>query len=177
MNESSELHERIIRFNPWKILLLFVPLGVLVAISLYINFDSWRDADLWVYLVFGGIILFLLFSFVVMPFRHYLRLAPEGLTIQYLTHQKFYSWDEVSNFRVVARTVNATPAGNRVVWDLALDSPHRSGLVEMAAALNRYDASLMASYSMSAAEIAQLLNTWQLRYGRPATEQRNNAST
>lgn len=157
--------ERVIRFNALKLLLLFVPLAVLVALSMWLDFDSWRNGDLWMFLVFGGVALILLVGIVVGPRRCYLRLTPESLTVSHLIGSRTYRWPEVRNFRLVHKTINATPAGNLVVFDLAEESPHLTAGKRLASKINGYHVSIMAMFHLDAEELANLLNEWQHRYG------------
>jgi hypothetical protein len=173
MNASHRQPERIIRFASWKLLLPFVPLAILVGISYLVNAEAWHNASVWVYLVFGGIVLFLCFGCLVLPRRHLLHLTPEGLTIQYLMSQRRYSWSEVRNVRVIeGPTVNSMPTGRRVVFDLAEDSAQRTNATRLFAGINGYDVSIMAWFDIDAEELAEVLTEWQQDYasGKPATD-------
>jgi hypothetical protein len=166
MNTVDRQSEQVIRFSSLKLLLLFVPLALLVALSVYINPESWETAPAWVYWVFGVLGLFLVFGCIVMPWRYYLRMAPDGLTIQYPMTQRHNSWDEVRNFRVGGGpSVRGMSTGRRIVFDLAEDSPQRTALVKMAAVVNGYDVSVLALFGIGAGDLAGLLNEWQQRHG------------
>jgi hypothetical protein len=80
-----------IRFSSKKLLLIFIPLAVLVIISLSINPEPWLRAEAWVYWTFGGVAAFLVFACAIMPSQYYLRLTPEGLTIHYVGWGRFYT--------------------------------------------------------------------------------------
>lgn len=167
-NDQSKLT---IRFSPKKLLLIFLPIAVLVAISLAINFEAWQRAEAWVYWSFGGIVVGLVFACVVMPSTYFLCLTPEGLRINYVVWHRFYKWDEMRDFRVVTQTVNNVAGSNLVVFDLTEDSPHRSMLTRMAGAINKYDVSIMATFDHTAGQIVDLLHAWKEQYGtanRPA---------
>ncbi|SRR5579871_6033123 len=165
MTAPEEPSSLTIRFSPKKLLLIFVPIAVLVAISLAINFDAWRRAEAWVYWAFGGLIVGLVFACIVMPSTYFLRLTPEGLRINYVIWHRFYQWDEMRNFRVILQTVNNVAGSNLVVFNLTEASPQRSMLTRMAGAINQYDVSIMATFDHTADEIVDLLNSWQQRYG------------
>jgi hypothetical protein len=170
MNDSPTQPEQFIRFSCVKLLLLFAPLAVLVGISLLVNPESWRTASDWVYWVFGGVIVLVCCGCLILPRRYFLHLNSDGLSIQYLTGRRRYSWDEVHNFRVGGGpTVNGMPTGRRVVFDLAENSPQRTTLVEAAAAINGYEVSIFASFGISADDLAELLNEWQQRYATGET--------
>jgi len=166
MSASRRPTDRVIRFDGRKLLLLFAPLAALVGLSLLVNAESWRHAPVWVYLVFGGLGLFLGFSWLVLARWHLLHLTPQGLTIQYLTSCRCYSWDEVRNFRVTdGPSINHLPTGRRVVFDLSDDSARRTTAVRLVAGLNGYDVSIMACFGIGAEELAEVLNAWQRQYG------------
>jgi hypothetical protein len=166
MNTSGRQTERIIRFDRRKLLLLFAPLAVLVGLSFLVGAESWRNAPVWVYLVFGGLGLFLGFSCLVLPRQHFLYLTPQGLTIQYLTSRHHYSWHEVRNFRVTeGPSINHLPTGRRVVFEISEDSAQRTTAVRLVAGINGYDASIMAWFNISAEDLADVLNEWQRHYG------------
>ena len=166
MISSARQADLIIRFQGAKLLLIFAPLAALVALSVVVNPESWRDAPLWVYGVFGGLALFLVFACLVMPRRHYLHLTSGGLAIQYLTSRRQYAWHEVRSFRVAqGPAVAYLPTGRRIVFDLADDSPHRTPLVRVAAHVNGYDGSILDTFGIGAEELARVLNEWQQCYG------------
>jgi hypothetical protein len=158
-----------IRFSPKKLLLIFAPLAVLVAISLLINPESWLRAEAWVYWVFGGLAAFLVFACIIMPSQYYLRLTPKGLTIHYVGWGRFYTWDEMRDFRVEVQDFNGPAWAGKIVFNLTEDSPHRSGLTRLTGAILKYDVSMMATYNRSASEIVDLLRQWQEQYGRTGT--------
>jgi hypothetical protein len=111
--------------------------------------------------------LFLVVACLVLPRRYFVQLTPEGLTLQYLTSCRRYSWAEVRNFRVAeGATVNSLPMGRKVVFDLAPRSRQRTTIVRVAAGINRYDVSILATFTISAEELATVLNEWQQLYGQ-----------
>ncbi len=170
MNPPAVQPEQFIRFSCAKLLLIFVPLAILVGISLLVNPQSWANAPAWVYWVFGGVVMFLCCACLILPRRYFLHLTAEGLTIQYPMNRRHYSWDEVRDFRIaVGPTVKGSPTGRRVVFDLADDSPQRTTLLRTVAAINGYDVSIMATFTMSADELVEVLNEWQQRYGKAET--------
>ncbi|MDF5713215.1 MAG: hypothetical protein PUP93_04845 [Rhizonema sp. NSF051] len=164
----------IIRFNGRRFLRAFFPFLIIVAISLIVNFDKWIHAPTWTLWTMGIFFAFLLFGCLVMPRRYFLELQPEGLTIQYITSKKFYTWSEVDDFRVIKQSINHVPMGSVVGFNLNHDSPHRTRLIKLANASRRiqmlgkrgYDVSIYAVFDLSAYSLANLLNEWQHRYGR-----------
>ena len=162
-----EPSERFIRFNGAKLLLLFAPLACLVVVSMLVDFEPWRHGPLWVDLAFAGVVLFLVIACLVFPRRLFVHLTPEGLTVQYLANRRSFSWDEISNFRVVeGPKIYHMPTGRRVVFDLAEDSPHWSTALRLAAVINRYDFCIISCLDVSADELASMLNAWQQHYAR-----------
>ncbi|MDF5731937.1 MAG: hypothetical protein PUP92_29020, partial [Rhizonema sp. PD38] len=116
----------IIRFNGRIFLRSFFPFLILLAISLIVNFDKWIHGQTWTLWTMGIFFAFLLFGCLVMPRRYFLELQPEGLTIQYITSKKFYTWSEVDDFRVIKQSINHVPMGSVVGFNLNQDSPHRT---------------------------------------------------
>jgi len=163
----------IIRFNGLRFLRAFISFFILVAISLVVNFDQWLHAPTWTLWTMGIFFAFLLFGCLVMPNRYFLHLQLEGLTIQYLTAKRFYTWSEVWDFRVVKQSINHLPVGSVIGFNLTEDSPHRTRLTKLANASRRlqmlgergYDVSIFAVFDLSPEDLANLLNDWQQRYG------------
>jgi hypothetical protein len=114
--------------------------------------------------VFGGLPFFAILGCVVLPRRFFLRLTPSGFTIQYLTSQRHYNWNEVRHFRVAeGPTIHHMPFGRKVVFDLTDDSPQRTTTVRTLAGVNGYDVSILATFSISAEELVRVLNEWRDR--------------
>jgi hypothetical protein len=162
--------EQVLRCKSWKMLLLFVPVLLLTILSMSLDFDSWRKMG-WSSLgTIMGVWLFMLSLPLLMRWRYYLRLSPEGLEIHYLVgRRRFYTWHQVENFRVQEMknpTDIPTPA-NLVVFDLTERAPRRSVLQKTLRFFNRYDNSLFAAFELDAQEMADLLNDWQRNHGRP----------
>jgi Bacterial PH domain len=167
--EGSEMEpseELVVRFSRLKLLLPFIPLVLLVGISVAWNPDAWRNGPVWQYVVFGVVIVVLLVGCILLPRRYYLRLSPTGLTAGYLTGERSYRWDEIKNIRLTSRKVNDLSGVNLVVFDLAEDSPQRTGLVRATSRVNRYDVSILAIFDLSGEELVEVLTEWQKKYSR-----------
>jgi hypothetical protein len=133
---------------------------------------GWQFA--WLYL--GGAALLFGFTAWVLPApRMRLRLSPEGLAYGTLRRRYFFRWSDVAKFGV------ADFAGHR--WVVFLLAPHyqgdkreralnRSLHDERVRAINRgfggFDRFLPDTYGMRAVALAELLESWRVRYGRPA---------
>jgi hypothetical protein len=165
----ADMTVQIVRFSRLRLLLVFVPLFVLLAISVAMNPDRWLDAEPWVYAIFGGIALLLVLGTLFLPFFYYLRLTPEGLTIHYIGSERFFTWSEVRGFRV-QRRVRRGALAQLVVFDLTEDSSHRTTLNRLTSAVNGYDISILATFTISASDLANLLEDWQRRFGRAGSQ-------
>jgi hypothetical protein len=152
-----------IRFSPVKLLLVFVPLALLVALSLLVNFESWQRAEPSTVATFVVIPALVLLACVVLPRRYYLRLSPEGLTVHYLGARRFYAWEEMYDIRVASQS-GLRAATRFVVFDLARDSPRRTATHKLSKMVNGYDVGLMAVYELRAEVIVALLTEWRRRY-------------
>jgi hypothetical protein len=157
--------EQIIRFNRLKLLLPFIPLALLVGISMALNFEGWMNASWWIYAVFGGIIALLVAGWFSLPRSYYLHLAADGLTVAKPIGTRHYRWSEVRGFRVSGMTVNGVSKINQVAFDFSESSPRRTATVKASRLVTGYDSSFAAMYSVDAEDIAELLNEWQQRYG------------
>jgi hypothetical protein len=151
-----------IRFNRWRLLLVFLPLAVLIVISVVIGPEKWLTAELWVYCAFAALVVFLLVACVAMPYCYYLQLTPEGLTVQFIGSKRFYRWDEIHNFRVLSGGPSMTT--QQIIFDLTADSPKRSTLVKAGALISGYDVSVLATYDLAAEDVVLLLTAWQARH-------------
>lgn len=81
-----------IRFHAGGWLKLWVPVGVLAAISLIFNRSAWRQAALWEYAVIGGLPVAIIGLWLLSRRSNYLRLNPAGLTIHYAVRRRFFPW-------------------------------------------------------------------------------------
>jgi hypothetical protein len=155
-----------LRFSGAKLARLFASLAVLIALSMAIKPDSWRSLELWECLVFGGIAAGIVIASVVLPHRHYLRLTPAGLTIQYIGRSRHYTWNEMRNFRVIGVNMEpCMPIGQEIVFDLSADSPNRRTTARMAGSVLGHDVSILVMFGISAYDLVVMLNEWQARYG------------
>ena len=165
MNASAGQPGRFIRFTSGRLLFWFVPLAIVGCLSLLLDPQSWRDAPPRAYGMFGGGVLIILFLLLVAPRRLYLHRTPEGLTIQYLTGRRHYSWGEVRNFRVAdGPTVDYLRAGRRIVFDLEERSPRRTAPVRTVARLTGFDVSFPDVFEIGGEELISVLNAWQRIY-------------
>jgi hypothetical protein len=164
MRQQAEPESLTIRFNRWKLVLLFVPLLLLAALSLAINFQAWVDAQLWVHLVCGGVVALVVLGCIFLPKRYYLCLTPNGLIIQYVGSRRFYTWDELTNIRTESTSMDGTPSGNRILLDLDESSPRRNARMRLTRPIVGYDVAIFATFDRSASEIVELLHQWQARY-------------
>jgi len=124
----------------------------------------WAKLTPWTAAGMGSFAGVLLFGMVSMPNSYYLHLSPEGLTIQYVAHHRFYAWHEIRDFRIGGYRPDGVMPGNVIVFNLADQSRDKAPTGELCRSLLGYDVSLMATYEKSPAEIVQLLQVWQSRY-------------
>jgi Bacterial PH domain len=157
--------EQIIRFSRLKLLLPFIPLAILLGISIALNLEGWRDASWWLYAILGGVFAFFVTGNLYLPRSYYLRLAADGLTVAKPIGTRHYRWSEVRGFRVSGMTVNGVSKVNQVAFDFSEDSPLRTVAVKASRLVTGYDSSFAAMYAIDAEDVARLLNEWQQRLG------------
>lgn len=163
---NHEVHEQIIRFSRTKFLLLFSPLLVLMAISLAIDFEQWKHLSGLEEVIIGGSFLFFLAGILILPYRYFLQLSPQGLTVFHVAGKNSYSWDEIVEFRIMSRGFNHVPLGKLIVFDLREDSPHLTAIRRLASPVTKYDVSILATFDTSAEALLEILEEWRRRYSR-----------
>jgi hypothetical protein len=167
MNQADTSHDEIFYFRRTKLLAFFAPVVALTGLSLMINPQSWRDSPLWVYGVFGALVLFLIYGCLVLPGSFYLQLTPAGFLIHNPLWPVHYPWKDIRNFRVVdGPALDFLGTGIRIVFDLADDSTHRTALSNAAASINHHDRSLLDMFTVSPEKLVATLNEWRELYGK-----------
>lgn len=146
---------------------MFCPVIALVAVSYLYNPQQWKVAPDWCYWVFALTFVFFVFACIALPHQFFIELSSSGFVIHRLWNQQSYCWNEVSNFRLASGPGHS---GNRVVWEFATDSPHRTALIKTTSAMLGYDASLPDWFELPASKLANLLNEWQAAYGSASNE-------
>lgn len=162
MGKTEVIHSSRLRFLGW-----FLPIFVLLALSLAFNWEEWTQLDAGTSWCLGLFAVIILSMFILLPTRNYIRLTPHGLVIQYVIGRRHYPWSDVRNFRSERYELPILPTGlgwlfiaHRVVFDLADNSPHKSRVTR----LLYYDGTMAAWFELPADELAKKLNSWQHRY-------------
>jgi hypothetical protein len=94
------------------------------------------------------------FALQLLPGASYLKLDPEGLTVQSLFRSSSFAWAEIAGF---------SPGLVRgVVFDLVPGSKRQSRLRRFNSAALGAECALPDTYGLSAERLADLLNEWKL---------------
>ena len=171
MNDPFD-REQIFWFNGWHLLRIFLPVAVLAGISFALDPQPWRDKPASEYMAWcAGLALFIVGGSLFLRRRYFLRLSPDGLEMHYPNRTQRYAWDEVSEFRVLVRTVFLMPAAAQIIFDFVEDSPERTIGTRIAGKVLGYETSILAMFNVSARQLSEILNAWRERYGVSSSTQ------
>lgn len=74
-----------------------------------------------------------------------------------------FAWSEVSEFRVLVRTIFFMPAAAQIIFELTEDSRARSAGRGVAGAILGYKVATLAMFDVPALRLAEILNAYRKR--------------
>lgn len=127
---------------------LFLPLAMLVAISVLVNREAWTRVNGLIYGVFAGTLVLARAAHFLLRRYYFLEFAPAGLTVATLGRQRFVPWSEIEGVDF-ARRDGAASAAHVILLKLRRASALRK--------IVGGDLSSLAVYDRTPAKIVALL--------------------
>lgn len=155
-----------LRFQPARLMMPFLILAVVAAVSFWLNPGSWKRLSLFDEVVFGGVAVVLAGLLVAIRKRLYLRMDERGLEIRYVMGEaRVYAWRDIEAVRIVKKRILFIPVLSTIGLKLRETARPANRLRRAASDLVGYDVSFLAVYEESAEEIAETIASFRRSVG------------